>query len=54
MKKILKQTPSGGISFFDLLLDETLCTGEIAVEKKLIIQAGGIKSYLRAKQKYES
>lgn len=53
MKKILKQTPSGGISFFDLLLDETLCTGEIAVEKKLIIQAGGINSYLRAKQKYE-
>lgn len=53
MTKILKQTPSGRISFFDLLLDETLCAGEIAVEKNLIIQAGGINSYLRSKQKYE-
>ena len=53
MKKILTQTPSGGISFLDLLLDETLCEGEIVIDKSLVVQADGINSYLTGKQKYE-
>ena len=53
MTKILKQTTSGGISFLELLLDETLCSGSILVEKELAIAAGGINPYLNAKQKYE-
>ena len=53
MTKILKQTSSGRISFLELLLDETLCSGDIKVEKELAIQAGGINPYLKAKQKYE-
>ena len=50
MTKILKQTTSGGISFLELLLDETLCSGSILVEKELAIAAGGINPYLNAKQ----
>lgn len=53
MTKILKQTTSGGISFLELLLDETLCSGSILIEKELAIAAGGINPYLNAKQKYD-
>jgi hypothetical protein len=52
MARFLKQT-ANGIPFLELLLDETLCQGELWVPKKLIQQAGGINDRLQAKQKYE-
>lgn len=52
MKRLLKQSATG-ISFIELLLDETLCNGEIYVDKELIRQAGGVNEGLPAKRKYE-
>lgn len=37
----------------ELLLDETLCQGEIHIPQELVRRAGGINKRLRAKQKYE-
>lgn len=52
MVRILKQTDTG-ISFIELLLDETLCQGDILVSRELVCQVGGINKKLKAKQKYE-
>lgn len=52
MKRLLKQSVSG-ISFMNILLDETLCEGEILIDKELVRMAGGINKKLPAKQKYE-
>lgn len=52
MLRIAKTAPEG-ISFSELLLDETLCAGEVAVEKETARLAGGINGKLSAKQKYE-
>jgi hypothetical protein len=37
----------------ELLLDETICGGDIFVDKELVRQVGGINEELPAKQKYE-
>lgn len=42
-----------GIPFLDILLDETICEGEILAPEELVRAAGGINERLRAKQKYE-
>ncbi len=52
MTRILRPAPEG-ISFLELLLDENLCAGTIKIEKELVVQAGGVNTYLAAKQKYE-
>lgn len=52
MIRRLRQMDSG-ISGLKLLLDETICQGNIFVEKELLTQAGGLNLYLEAKQKYE-
>lgn len=40
-------------TFFNLLLDENLCAGEVYVPKQWIWEAGGINYKLNTKQKYE-
>ena len=50
--KILKQDPAG-ISFMEILLDETICQGTIAVPWELAVQSGGYNQRLKAKRKYE-
>lgn len=52
MLRIAKTVPEG-ISFSELLLDETLCRGNVAVEKETARLAGGPNRKLGAKQKYE-
>lgn len=52
MIRVLKQT-SEGSSGLEILLDETICSGEILVDKQLLRKVGGINHYLQAKQKYE-
>lgn len=52
MLRIAKTAPEG-VSFTELLLDETLCAGEVAVEKETARLAGGLNGKLFAKQKYE-
>ena len=52
MVRWLRQADEG-ISGLEILLDERICEGEIWIEKELLIEAGGINSYLQAKQKYE-
>jgi len=42
-----------GISFMELLLDETICRGEIWIPQKLVSNAGGVNMKLDAKHKYE-
>lgn len=50
--RILK-TAAEGLSFLELLLDETLCAGAVKIDKELVRQAGGVNRRLNAKQKYE-
>lgn len=46
--------PSGkGLTFLEILLDETICEGEIVVSREIVRQAGGINKRLKTKQKYE-
>ncbi len=52
MVRVLKQDVDG-ISGLDILLDETICEGQILVDRRLLIRAGGINQYLSAKKKYE-
>lgn len=52
MIRQLKQADNG-ISGLEFLLDETICQGDILVEKSILIGAGGINPYLETKQKYE-
>lgn len=52
MARLLKSTEEG-IPFLDILLDETICAGEIWVPEELVRNAGGVNRKLRAKQKYE-
>lgn len=52
MKRILRPDQNG-LSQLDILLDETLCDGEILIPLSLIRDAGGINKKLKAKQKYE-
>lgn len=52
MLRIAKTAPEG-ISFSELLLDETLCAGEVAVDRETVRLAGGLNHKLPAKQKYE-
>lgn len=44
---------SEGINFIELLLDERLCAGSVAIPKELVQKAGGVNQKLPAKQKYE-
>ena len=37
----------------DLLLDETICAGTVAVPREMVRLAGGVNKRLGAKQKYE-
>lgn len=39
--------------FMDLLLDETICAGTVAVPREMVRLAGGVNKRLGAKQKYE-
>ncbi len=50
--RVLKHDPLG-IHFMEILLDETICQGTIAIPKDLALAAGGYNSRLKAKQKYE-
>ncbi len=52
MARVLKQAEDG-ITWMNLLMDETICEGEILIEKSLAMRVGGINDYLPAKQKYE-
>lgn len=52
MIKIVRYA-ADGIPFLELLLDETLCSGELYLEQQMAVQVGGINNYLKAKQKYE-
>ena len=38
----------------DLLLDETICAGTVAVPREMVRLAGGVNKRLGAKQKYEA
>ena len=50
MKRVLRQVAEG-ISFLELLLDETICEGDILIPKELIQLAGGRNDRLPAKKK---
>lgn len=52
MKRVLRQAAEG-ISFLELLLDETICEGDILIPKELLLLAGGRNDRLPAKKKYE-
>lgn len=52
MAKVLKQV-SDGMTGLELLLDETICEGQIWVEREMAVRLGGVNLYLGAKQKYE-
>lgn len=47
MRKIV-ETGEGGLSFLELLLDETLCAGKVCIPGDLVKQAGGINPVLKA------
>ena len=51
--KELRGCARDGLSFMEILLDETLCQGTIAVPREMVRKAGGINKKLHAKQKYE-
>lgn len=50
--KILKKVPIG-IPFMEILLNEMVCQGTLAIPLQLVKQAGGVNRRLKAKQKYE-
>lgn len=50
--KLLKYD-NQGYTFMDILLDETLCAGEIKVPTELVKSVGGINERLKVGQKYE-
>lgn len=50
--RILKQG-LGGNTFLELLMDETICQGELWIASNWIREAGGINDRLPAKRKYE-
>ena len=52
MKKYLS-LDENGYSFLDILLDERVVFGELAVPRDLVRKAGGINTGLKAKRKYE-
>ena len=52
MKKYLSLDETG-YSFLDILLDERVVLGELAVSRDLVRKAGGINTKLKAKRKYE-
>ena len=52
MKKYLS-LDENGYSFLDILLDERVVFGELAVPRDLVRKAGGINTGLNAKRKYE-
>ena len=52
MIRRLRQADNG-ISGLEILLDETICEGQILIEKNSLVEAGGLNPYLKAKQKYE-
>lgn len=52
MKKYLS-LDENGYSFLDILLDERVVLGELAVSRDLVRKAGGINTKLKAKRKYE-
>ena len=52
MRRILRYG-QGELSFLDILLDETLCQGELLIPKDMIRQSGSLNRYLPAKHKYE-
>ncbi len=53
MERIVRRVADGGFSFFELLLDENLCSGTVWVDTELVKELGGVNTYLAAKQKYE-
>jgi len=52
LKKYLSLDETG-YSFLDILLDERVVLGELAVSRDLVRKAGGINTKLKAKRKYE-
>lgn len=52
MKKYLS-LDENGYSFLDILLDERVVFGELAVSRDLVRKTGGINTGLKAKRKYE-
>lgn len=52
MARVLKQTERG-VTWLELLLDETICEGPVWIEQEMVVRAGGVNAYLSAKQKYE-
>ena len=52
MKKYLS-LDENGYSFLDILLDERVVFGDLAVPRDLVRKAGGINTKLKAKRKYE-
>lgn len=52
MRRILRYG-QGELSFLDILLDETLCEGELLIPMDMIRQSGSLNRYLPAKKKYE-
>lgn len=50
--RILRRAEEG-IPFIEILLDETLCSGEVGISKELVRSAGGVNRQLSAKLKYE-
>lgn len=52
MKKYLS-LDENGYSFLDILLDERVIFGDLAVPRDLVRKAGGINTRLKAKRKYE-
>ena len=52
MKKYLS-LDKNGYSFLDILLDERVVFGDLAVPRDLVRKAGGINTKLKAKRKYE-
>lgn len=45
MARVLKQT-EGGVTWLELLLDETICEGPVWIEKEMAVRAGGVNAYL--------
>lgn len=52
MARVLKHAKDG-VTWLELLLDETICEGPIWIERAMVVQAGGVNAYLSAKKKYE-
>lgn len=49
----LRRAVQNGISFLEVLLDDTLCQGAVAIPEELVQSAGGINRKLEGKQNYE-